>query len=65
MRDGFVAGCRRYRTIGERTLAQIPDAALDHVSAPDGSSPAMIVRHLGGNLVSRFTDLLASDGEKL
>lgn len=54
----------RYRTIGERALAQMSDAALNRVSAPDGNSAAMIVRHLGGNLVSRFTDLLTADGEK-
>ncbi|MBD0320301.1 MAG: DUF1572 family protein [Gemmatimonadetes bacterium] len=55
---------RRYRVIGERALAQIPDDGLNHISAPDGNSPAMIVRHLSGNLSSRFTDFLSSDGEK-
>jgi hypothetical protein len=30
----------------------------------DGNSIAMIVRHVGGNLASRFTDFLTSDGEK-
>jgi uncharacterized damage-inducible protein DinB len=55
---------RRYRQLGERALAQLPDAALNHVSAPDGNSPAMLVRHLSGNLASRFTDFLSSDGEK-
>jgi hypothetical protein len=64
MLEDFVAEYRRYRTIGERALAQLPDAALNHISAPDGNSPAMLVRHLGGNLVSRFTEFLTSDGEK-
>src|SRR5688500_5837824 len=64
MLHDFIDEYRRYRAIGERALAQIPDAALDHVTAPDGNSPAMLVRHLSGNLASRFTDFLVSDGEK-
>jgi hypothetical protein len=32
--------------------------------APNGNSIAMLVRHLGGNLASRFTDFLTADGEK-
>ena len=55
---------QRYRLIGERALAQIPDEALNEVHAPDGNSAAMIVYHMAGNLASRFTDFLDSDGEK-
>ena len=54
----------RYRAIGEKAMAQVPDSALNVVVAPDGNSIAMIVRHVSGNLVSRFTDFLTSDGEK-
>ena len=54
----------RYRATGERALAQVPDAALDRVPAPDANSVAMLVRHMSGNLASRFTDFLTSDGEK-
>ena len=64
MLQDFVDEYRRYRMIGERALAQTPDAALNAVSAPDGNAPAMIVRHLSGNFASRFTDFLTSDGEK-
>lgn len=60
----FIDEYRRYRHIGERALQQLPEPALNRVSAPDGNSPAMIVRHLSGNLKSRFTDFLTSDGEK-
>lgn len=62
--EDFAAEYRRYRATGERALAQLSDAALNRVPAPDGNSAAMVVRHLGGNLASRFTDFLASDGEK-
>ena len=64
MLEDFIDEYRRYRVIGERALGQMPDSGLNHISAPDGNSPAMLVRHLSGNLVSRFTDFLSSDGEK-
>lgn len=64
MLQDIVDEYRRYRVIGERALAQTPDAGLNHIGAPDGNSPAMLVRHLSGNLASRFTDFLSSDGEK-
>ena len=54
----------RYRALGEKAMAQVPDNALNVVVAPDGNSIAMIVRHMSGNLVSRFTDFLTTDGEK-
>jgi hypothetical protein len=64
MIDDFRFEYRRYRVIAERALAQLPDAALNRVPAPDGNSAAMLVRHVSGNLTSRFTDFLSSDGEK-
>lgn len=59
-RDEFT----RYRLIGERALAQMSNEELNRVPSADGNSAAMIVRHISGNLVSRFTDFLTSDGEK-
>ena len=54
----------KYKKLGSRTLAQIPDDTLNMITAADGNSIAMIIRHLHGNLVSRFTDFLTTDGEK-
>jgi hypothetical protein len=54
----------RYRSLGEKALAQVPDAALNRMPTPDGNSIAILVRHIGGNLASRFTDFLTTDGEK-
>lgn len=54
----------RYRAIGEKALAQVSDENLNRVLAPNGNSIAMIVRHLSGNLKSRFTNFLTEDGEK-
>jgi uncharacterized damage-inducible protein DinB len=64
MVQDFADEFRRYRAIGERALQQLSDPALNQISAPDGNSAAMLVRHVSGNLTSRFTDFLASDGEK-
>lgn len=60
----FVEEYARYRALGEKAMAQVSDAALNRVMAPDGNSIAVLVRHIGGNLASRFTNFLTEDGEK-
>ena len=55
---------RRYRALAEKAMAQLPDAALNRIPVVEGNSIAMIVRHMSGNFLSRFTDFLTSDGEK-
>ncbi len=60
----FLGEYTRWRTLGEKALAQVPDDALNRVPAPDSNSIAVLARHVGGNLRSRFSDFLTSDGEK-
>ena len=60
----FIDEYQRYRMMGEKAMTQVSDEALNRVVAPDGNSIAMIVRHVAGNFVSRFTDFLTEDGEK-
>ena len=60
----FRAEYARYRELAEKALAQLPDAELNRVLASEGNSAAMIVRHMSGNFVSRFTNFLTEDGEK-
>lgn len=62
--DDIAGEYRRYRLLGEKALAQMPEAALNHIPADDANSAAMIVYHVSGNLRSRFTDFLTADGEK-
>ncbi len=64
MLSDFLQEFDRYRALGDRAIAQMPDAALNHVPSPEGNSAAMIVRHMSGNFASRFTDFLTTDGEK-
>lgn len=56
---------RLYKTMGERAIAQVTsDEDLHHQIDPESNSIAVIVKHVGGNLRSRFRDFLTTDGEK-
>ena len=54
----------RYKALAEAALLQVRDDELGAAPAPDGNSVAVICWHVAGNLNSRFTDFLTSDGEK-
>ncbi len=55
---------RRYRSLGERAMAQLSEPELATRLGGNGNSVATLAWHLGGNLRSRFTDFLTTDGEK-
>jgi hypothetical protein len=56
---------KTYQSLGEKAIAQVADDAALHVQIdPDSNSIAVIVKHVHGNLRSRFTDFLTTDGEK-
>jgi hypothetical protein len=55
---------RRYKRLGDESLRQLDGDALTRHPPGDGNSVAMLVWHLSGNLRSRFTDFLTTDGEK-
>ena len=55
---------RNYKTLGEKAIAQVADADLHRLLDPESNSIALIVKHVGGNLRSRFRDFLTTDGEK-
>ena len=54
----------RYKKLAEGALAQVPDNALNKPVDEYNNSASILIRHLSGNLRSRFTDFLTSDGEK-
>ena len=61
----LVGTYRLYRSLGDRAIAQVRvDADLHRRIDPDSNSIAIIVKHVAGNLRSRFRDFLTSDGEK-
>ncbi len=53
-----------YKKLGERAIAQCPDDALFTTLDPESNSIAIIVKHMAGNMRSRWTDFLTTDGEK-
>ncbi len=55
---------RSYKVLAEGALKQISDEALCLSVTAESNSIAVIVKHLHGNMLSRWTDFLSTDGEK-
>lgn len=55
---------RQQRRLAEAAAEQVNDLAFFHASGDHANSIAVIMKHVGGNLRSRFTDFLTTDGEK-
>jgi hypothetical protein len=53
-----------YKKLGERAMAQCPDEALFVTLDAESNSIAIIVKHMAGNMRSRWLDFLTTDGEK-
>ena len=53
-----------YQSLGEKTFNQVSDESLFWQPNAESNSMAQIVKHLHGNMLSRWTDFLTSDGEK-
>ncbi|MGA7342873.1 MAG: DUF1572 domain-containing protein [Terracidiphilus sp.] len=55
---------RQYKSAGDRAMEQVSDEQLFRALDKESNSIAIIVKHLSGNMRSRWTDFLSSDGEK-
>src|SRR5947208_10308908 len=55
---------RGYKRLAESTFAQLGDADFFYAPDSESNSIAVIVKHIAGNLRSRWTDFLTTDGEK-
>jgi hypothetical protein len=55
---------RGYKKLGEGAMAQLSDEEVFHLIDPESNSVALVVKHMAGNMRSRWTDFLTSDGEK-
>ena len=62
--ESIIKQCEYYKLLGDQTFAQLPDAALTWQYNSESNSIATIVHHLWGNMRSRWTDFLTTDGEK-
>jgi hypothetical protein len=53
-----------YKELGERTFLQLNEADFDFLPNEESNSIAIIIQHMSGNMLSRWTDFLTTDGEK-
>ena len=54
----------KYKIMGDKTFEQLEDKDFHFILDEDSNSIAIIIQHISGNLISRFTDFLTSNGEK-
>ena len=55
---------RYYKMLGDKSIAQLQEADMHYRPSPESNSIAIIIQHLYGNMMSRFTNFLTEDGEK-
>ena len=62
--DSALAQFEYYKLLGEKTFIQLTDEQLFWQFNEESNSIAIIVKHMRGNMLSRWTDFLTTDGEK-
>src|SRR5258705_7415008 len=62
--DGAIASFRSNKGWADKAVAQLPDDKLHVALDPNTNCIAVIMKHVAGNLLSRWTDFLTTDGEK-
>src|SRR5256714_11591390 len=62
--EDSVSLCRYYKNLSERAMDQVSDEQLFTALDDEMNSIAIIVKHMAGNMRSRWTDFLTTDGEK-
>ena len=62
--DSAIKQFEYYKLLGEQAIEQVPEEALSWQYNSESNSIAIIVNHLRGNMLSRWTDFLHTDGEK-
>ncbi len=53
-----------YKSLADETFARLNDEKLNFKPAEESNSIAIIIQHVSGNMLSRWTDFLSTDGEK-
>jgi hypothetical protein len=62
--DDSISSFRAYKKLAEKALDQLSDDEFFITLDEEGNSIAVIMKHMAGNMFSRWTDFLTSDGEK-
>jgi hypothetical protein len=55
---------RQYKALGEKAMVQLDERQINWAPSKESNSIVLIVKHLYGNMLSRWTDFLTTDGEK-
>jgi hypothetical protein len=67
--DNYISSVRfefeRYKTLGDKTFEQLSEKDIHWTLNAEDNSIALIVKHLTGNMLSRWTNFLTEDGEKV
>ena len=62
--DSAIKQFQYYKMLGDKTFSQLNEEQMFWQQNQDSNSIAVIVKHLHGNMLSRWTDFLTTDGEK-
>ncbi|HYT75294.1 MAG TPA: DinB family protein [Vicinamibacterales bacterium] len=62
--EDAIVQAAKIKALAEGAIAQLTDEELFQTIDPESNSVALVMRHVAGNLRSRFTDFLTTDGEK-
>lgn len=62
--EDVVRQLRKYKEMAEKAVAQVPELHFSGVLDLESNSIALIMKHMAGNMRSRWTDFLTEDGEK-
>ena len=62
--DDSRSAMRAYKKLAEKAIAQLKDEEFFVTLDDEGNSVAVVMKHMAGNMLSRWTDFLTSDGEK-
>jgi len=64
MKDLFIKRFFYYKEIGDKTLVQLSEEEMFWQYNEESNSVAIIIKHIAGNMLSRWTNFLSEDGEK-
>ncbi len=64
LKEKYISRFRYYKSLGDKTLGRLSDEEIHWKPASESNNIAIIVKHMVGNMLSRWTDFLNSDGEK-
>jgi Protein of unknown function (DUF1572) len=62
--EDALSALRAYKKLAEKAIAQLKDEEFFITLDEEGNSVAVVMKHMAGNMLSRWTDFLTSDGEK-